>query len=705
MTAQKFLYSLAVSSLAACVFTVPVAAAQGANGGGPTEDAGTLQEVVVTAQKRKQSEMDVPISMAVLNGGQLAQGGLTNLTDLAAVVPSLEITDRGGGGSRYVFLRGLSSIEGSTPLVGTYVDEADVTGFPGLALDLQTNDLKRVEVLRGPQGTLYGVGSAGGVIRFITNDPDLSAFGGELGVSWEDTRGGGQSERVQTVLNAPVVSQQLGLRISAVYDDDGGWINQPALGRRNINDDRLLNVRTKVLWKPTDSTDVRAMAIVYRNRAGAPGTGEDGQGNYAQAFDSPTTPSGTFDYDVFNLTVDQKIGSLNLLSTSTYMDLDREQEDVGYRVPFGSTPDLLYHALFSQSSLAHSFTQELRLTSDTSASFKWLMGAFYRNAGYHENEPNFEFGPIDAPFFFSIDTLQNTRSWALFGNASMAFGRLEAGVGARYFHDQQGATDFIADQQGTATFTNVSPRAFLRYRLGKAAMLYSSISRGFRSGGLIGGLGLQGYAPDTLWTYELGAKGTFFNGRVNTDNAIFYTDYKGVQVDSVYLVDGTLQQYTANAGQAHIKGIDWQVSWRLADPVSLGFAGELIDARFVAINALAASHAVGDPLDDIPKYHYSFWTEYRYKWATGIPGFARIDFTQVGPEQYTNRTVYEGYIGHSDRISMLSGTIGADFGAWTASLYVKNLLNDRGFVDAETNEDIAARARPRTVGIRFDTQF
>ncbi len=665
-----------------------------------------IEEVVVTAQKREQSIRDVPISVAALGGTELKQRRINDFSDLSMAVPSLSIPERGGAGDRFIFLRGMGSIQGSTPLVGIYLDEASVTTFPGASLNLQTYDMARVEVLRGPQGTLYGVGSMGGTIKFITEEPQLDEVGGRADASISHTKGGDPSYRMNGVINVPIIDDELAMRVVGTYVNRGGWMEQPALDRENINDEELAELRTRLRWLAGERLEMNATAIVHRGNSGAPSTGEDDQGNYSQAFSDPTTPSGGHDYELYNLTLDYDLDVAHLLSTTSYVDAERRQREIGYRVPFGLDEASLYHAKFSEDSISKSFTQEVRLSSSGGSAWNWLVGAFYRDAELDSQFDNFRFGPPGQDFVFDVLTNVETRSWAVFGETSYSFNdRLEIGLGLRYFEDRQTAADFVAATEDDANFDAVSPRIFLSYDVNDDIKVYASASEGFRSGGLAGGIGVRPFEPDTVWSYELGSKMSLWQGRLSADVAVFYSEYSDTQVDSINLVGNDLRQYTSNAGDAEIKGIDWEVSLLASENLSLGMGGEVIDTEFVEIRSVSASHAVGDPLDFIPDYHVSLWGQYDAELFDWAESYVRLDYTQKGPSRYGNRTICECFESYSGTINMLNAIVGFSRDDWSLRIFAKNLLNERGYVDAESIEEIAARARPRTVGIELGFGF
>jgi iron complex outermembrane recepter protein len=215
----------------------------------------TLADIVVTAEKRAQRLIDVPSAITALDGDALRRAGIETMLDLSYAVPSLVVQDTGGGYQRY-FIRGIANGNGVTSLVGVYLDEADITNNSNTQLDVRAGDIERVEVLKGPQGTLYGAGSAGGTVRLITHDPDLTQVTASGDLQGYSTRYGAPSEEASGVFNVPLVDDVLGLRFAGTYGNLGGWIDQPAAGLNNINNQELWDVRIKM--------PLRRLAVLFR---------------------------------------------------------------------------------------------------------------------------------------------------------------------------------------------------------------------------------------------------------------------------------------------------------------------------------------------------------------------------------------------------------------------------------------------------------
>jgi iron complex outermembrane recepter protein len=678
-----------------------------------------LTEIIVTAQKREERLIDVPISISVLTEEALRERNVVDLGDLAFAVPGLGV-ENSSGNIRRIFMRGVSNIAGgNSALIGMYLDEADVTSTPFNQLDLRTYDLDRVEVLRGPQGTLYGEGAAGGTIRFITKKPDLNQFSFDAGVTAMFTEDGAPSQRIDEVLNLPVIDNVLAFRIAGEFDHEGGWINQPAADQSNINSQNMSDVRIKGLWQPSADLTVNAMAIIHRNDTGVDG-GEDAHGNYTQVFNLATTPHATDDYDVGNITVAYEMPSVRILNTTSYIDQNWVRKDSGN--PFQETPPGTPLSDFYAPEIADfnkTYTNELRLNSIGPGAWQWTVGAFYRHAEISMNYPSIYFGtpgppgtPLPAPSPNFSDNLM--QSWSLFADTSYKFAdRLTLGVGARYFKDNQEYTSGPPPATETGRFNSTDPRIYLEYKLTEDANIYASGAKGFRSGGF------NSYPPDaptfgpeSVWTYEFGTKFLALDKRLSVNGDIFYSNYKDYQTQGIPPPPAAPLDITTNGGSAKIKGVEWGIDWKPLDLWTLSFSGDYVDSYFYEINAVpfapgapSANYNVGDSLDYFPKYMYTVSVQRNFSLA-GRAGYARLDFDQQGRSTDRMRSVGPWYLSQSDVIHTLNVNSNLQ---WSESLslgvFAQNLLNDRGYVNAGDYPQDAARAQPLTVGFRFNVSF
>ena len=664
--------------------------------------------IIVTAQKREQSIRDVPMSVVAFGEDDLSARLITDLTDLGSNTPGL-IVQASGDFERRIYLRGVANTFGSQSQIGMYLDEVALGGgAPRHQLNLRAYDLERVEVLRGPQGTLYGQGSMGGTIKFVTKNPVLDTFqaGADLAVAF--TEDGSPTQTVQGMLNVPLVEDTLGLRVAGTFEHRGGWIDRPDIGSEDYNDGDLTQVRAKLLWEPVEGLSVTPMLVIHRND-GAPNLGEDENGDFFQAFSAPGDPTTQDDFEIYNLTATYDIGSVQVLSSTSYIDIEKSTSNFGSTfATFGL--DTLYEEF---STPAEIFSQELRLSSAGDGPLSWTVGAFYQDV---ETEGVFSFisGPPAASLsqFVLADTTER-QSWAVFGDLAYALtDRLEIGGGVRYFEDEQSRIDFPtlvggvptgpALMQDDGNFDSVDPRAYLRYAVTDDVNLYASASKGFRSGGY-NRLGQPTYDSESLWTYEIGAKSSLFNGALTSDIALFYTEYDDYQVRGNVLFNGVPIGIISNAGEAEIKGVDWAFLWTLSDAFSFEFNGNYVDTEFVSVNATNTINIVGDRLPDVPEYHITIAGNYDFQFD-GKPGYARLDYSQTGPSESFDRRL--GIFGESDEINMLNFHLSWD---WSENLslgvFGRNLLDDRDLVNASEELGLAFRSRPRTLGFEISADF
>ena len=673
------------------------------DGNDAATDQRQLDEIIVTAQKREQRLIDVPMSVAAISGDELSAKGINSFAELALTVPGLSAQDTGSN-QRRITIRGVGNTFGVASLVGVYVDELSVTSFSDSQLDIKLYDLDRVEVLRGPQGTLYGEGSAGGTIRYITKRPDLEQNEGLLGFTLSSTQGGDASHSVEGMVNIPLVEDKLALRLSGVYEDNGGWIDQPREGLSEINDSELLNVRVKALWVPTDDLDVDLFANIHRNETGLPNLGEDEDGNYNQAAISTATPSFDDDYEIYGVTLNYDFGWAALVSASSYVSGDKEGDSLGRPQPFlpPPAPDLeIFNNLISYE--AEVFTQEIRLSSVGADSLDWSVGAFYRDSDL-ESIIDFEIynfpGVPVIPQYSLRDN--SSQSWAAFGNVSYTVGDYELGAGIRYFEDDREFYDGSTNQEDT--FDSVNPRIYAKYALNDDANIYFNIAKGFRSGGF-NSLDEPSYDSESIWSYEVGTKIALMDGRMDIELAAFYSDYEDIQVVGFLPPPKDLLNITSNLGEATIKGFDWLVSFQATEKIIVGFSGEIVDTEVGEVLISEGSHAEGDQLDLVPEYSFSAWADYRFQWSETMPGYARLDYSEQGRSETRNRGLGPQLYSESDVIEMLNASVNLTNEGWLLTVFAKNILNDRGVITPLQASGLSPRSRPRTFGVEATYSF
>lgn len=678
-----------------------------------------IEEVVVTAQKREQQVIDVPMSVTAIGGGTLENLGINNALELSYRVPSLVVQESMPGKQLYT-LRGVGNTFGVSPLVGVYLDEVDVTSTGPAQLDMKLYDLARVEVLRGPQGTLWGAGSVGGTLRFITHAPDLTRFTTKAEVSSFGTKRGAGSQEAKGAINVPLVSDVLGLRFAGTYQNWGGWIDHPAAGRKDINDNELINFRTRALWRPTERLEVNATAIVHRNEGGGKNI-VNMMPLHESLFRSFIDPMAATpfedDYEHFNLSMNYDFGPVTLVSATGYTQSDNYNVDtrslalVNNIFP-GVPGSNILNTFGGNRSQADVFTQELRLTSSLDSPFKWTAGAFYRDEQVESSARNFQsIGSVVTASNVPSASIGKNDSRAVFGDASYALSdRWTFGAGARYFEEDRYLADRLGPARSSGSFHDFSPRVYMSFAATSDINLYVNVAQGFRSGGfnpsaVVAAGGPATYDPEQVLSYELGSKMLLAGGRLYAELAVFYSDYTDMQ--AVGFLPGVPANSTSNIGEAEIRGVEWSFLWSVTDALRLAFSGSLIDSEVVELRATATSHRVGDPLDQVADHGFSISADYDFHWGASAPGFVRLGYNEQGPFKFTSRaTGLVNPIGVSDTLSFLYANVGATFGNTTLEVFGRNLLDESGSSSASGQCcNIAAQPRPAQVGVRVAYDF
>jgi iron complex outermembrane receptor protein len=662
-------------------------------------DAATLDEITVTAEKRTQRLIDVPSGITALSADELQRAGIETMLQLSYAVPSLVVQDSGGGYQTY-FIRGIANSNGSTSLVGVYLDEADITNNSNTQLDVRAGDIDRVEVLKGPQGTLYGAGSAGGTVRLITHDPDLAQFSASGDLQTYATRFGAPSEEVSAVLNVPLVDNTLGLRIAGTYGNLGGWIDQPAAGLNNINNQELWDIRAKLLWTPTTESSVKATAELHRDHGGGGDASSDANYNLTLAVDPTAHTPFSSDFDIYNLTATYEFPSVNLLSSSSYMNSDTSGVlPLVYAVAQPPTP--LFQFLNNPDTRNDwSFSEELRLSSREAAPFHWVAGAFFKNQVLDYGSQYEYSGAGGPPGTGVVIDNEGSKSTSVFADGGYALTeQFELGAGLRDFHDNRTEYDGVLFRSGS--FHSLDPRLYASYAVTKDIHFYADVADGFRSGGFNGGYGLPEttYAPEKVRSYEAGTRMSLLDKRLSVDVSLFFSKYEEIQIFA-NTPNGVGE--LLNGGDAHVRGVDWSFDWQATEHLALELNGTVTRSALVSLLPGVTVAIVGDPVDNTTDYTGRLSGTYAFDLAANCPAFARIDYALVGPSHATDRS--EGgppILYQTDVIRMLNARIGLRRSGWSVELFATNLLNANGVQDTGGAYDAGARPRPRTVGIEI----
>jgi outer membrane receptor protein involved in Fe transport len=544
--------SRVTSSLAVLIGTVLAAASTAAettaSSPSPAANSG-LEEIVVTAEKRSSTIQDTAISISALSGEQLRQQGISGITGIVQSIPGISMRTSGPGQTE-LEIRGLSSSGGASPTVGFYLDDYPLTA-PAAALvgkvviDPDLFDLNRVEVLRGPQGTLYGSGSMGGTVKLLPNEPKLNAFGGEVEAFGSGTSGGGFNRGGNLMLNIPLIDDRVAMRIVATDKFRDGWITRfvepnfppptnpelcaggwPGCIRGNVNAaavsqstprinwERLQGGRVELLAQPTDALKINATAIYQKIT----------QGGYDEYDLPPGIPNARFqpnnsnepisdEFKLYGLTVNYDLSFAQLTSaTAYYSRVESQTQDTSEAIYsllplYGAASAQFYPSPFSEIDTTHQFSEELRLASTDKGAFQWIGGAFFSRfeSIFAENNDSIpvvsgipgQLAVNPNGILYQAHNPYHINQYAIFGEGTYAFAdKWKVTAGARWYKfdsraDEETTGFFATSGSATPLFSTfketnsgVNPKVTLSYEQNHDLTVYETIARGFRPGGI-----------------------------------------------------------------------------------------------------------------------------------------------------------------------------------------------------------------------------
>ena len=573
-------------------------------------EASTLDEVVVTAQKVSQSVIDVPLSISVLGGDDLERSQSLNIQDYVKLVPGLQLTQAQPGFGRLV-LRGINA-GGTASTVGVYVDETTFGSSSGLANgailagDFDTFDVARVEVLRGPQGTVYGASSLGGVLKYVTNEPTTDAFEGRVRGTIENVDGGDMAWSGAGMVNVPV-SDSVAIRASGFYRNVGGFIDSIGTGGSdvadNINSSTVSGGRASMLIAPSETFSLQLTAMIQdiENEASS-GVDSDyttGETLYGSLTQSQFIPElADVSYRVYNATATWDLGFGDLTSATSYGSNTQEfRSDVTTLYSpllefFFGIPNEAY---IGQTTRVKRFSQELRLSSNGNEKVDWLVGAYYNDEEglidqlVHAVDPGTLTDNDGFPPLGDIQLDSNYKELAAFANVTIKFTpSFDLTLGGRYSqNDQDMHQEGEGALVGSVTIDNESSEEVFTYsvapkfKFNDNLALYARVAKGFRPGGP-NVIAFNSppeipttYESDTTLNYELGLKGENEARTFAFDVSAFHINWDDIQL----LTQVENVAVNTNAGSAESDGVEVSLMFLPVERLKLSLTGAYTDAK------------------------------------------------------------------------------------------------------------------------------
>lgn len=530
--------------------------------------------IIVTAQKRPQILRDVPLSVSVLSFAPLARSRTPSSRDISLDLEGLAMTNMGPGRNRQ-FIRGVadSPFNGlSQSTVAVQVDEARVT-FNAPDPDLRLIDVERVELLKGPQGPLYGSGALGGIYHIVTRKPDFDGVSGSVRLSAEAVQHGQPGTGAEGVLNLPLVDDRLAVRAVGYRFVDGGWIRNSG-AKRGGNSAETAGLRLAIRWRPADgwTVDARFALQDINSRDSQYVTASDDTLRRGNSFAEPTDN----DFKLWHGSIRGAIGALELTSATSYVDhgFDYILDASSAAAAFGLTAPLRFEDQRHYSI----FNQELRLAS--SGPDHWLVGLSYLKAMTRGGAQLMDDSHSDTGR--TVETYdRHVIEYAAFGEGTLRIvDRLDLTLGARLFRSiaQDGSGDDPAIGRVRVSKTILSPSASLSLDLGGRGLLYLRYARAMRPGGLAPAdmAASRQFDADELSTVDLGVRRSSHDGRFSLSASLYHTRWDEIQSD--YLLANGLVS-TRNAGRGAIIGGEITTEWTIGDGFTLSAGGSAQSAR------------------------------------------------------------------------------------------------------------------------------
>jgi len=700
----------------------------------------TLAPVTVTAAKRKQNARDVTSSISVVGHQQLENQHVTSLVDLAGSLPGVQIDSGGTPGQTSISMRGISSLDVGS-VVGTYIDDSPLGSSSSFAaasryqLDLLPYDVDRIEVLRGPQGTLYGASTMGGLLKYVMKEPDLDNLYGSIGSGVSTTSGAsGAGWDGRAMINVPLIKDKLAFSASVSQNDTPGWVDNAVTGQTDVNHVTQKSSRFALFWMPTSDVSVKVQAIHQSINASDTGV----------ILLDPTTEQPIYGINKTGTVIAQPFSNnLNFYSATLNWDLhamDFTSATSFSRTDRTSTVDdtAVYGPVFNeygfqggvsplelQENLSK-FTQEFRLASKPGGQVEWLAGAFFT----HESSNNLQLlgakaadgSPLpELDPLLNVDLPTSYTEAALFGDLTYKFtDRFDVTGGLRYAKNWQtysygisgigAGLEGLSDSSGSSSEGSTTWMFSPRYRLTDNSMVYFRAATGYRPGSP--NLPLPGVPAvvhsDTLTSYELGWKSLLLDKRLSVDMAVYDINWKNIQLNN-YTPTGVA--YLANGGTAKSQGAEVSLAYLPIRNLKLGLNAAYTDSRLTQ-DAPSLGGKSGDSLPNIPKVTWSYTTDYSFPLPWDLTGHAGGDYRWTGARwssfSSSSTNWREGSYGVLDLYANVTAR------TWTLRLYAKNLNNQHpllnvGYLQNAATGQIAVldatSLQPRTIGVELDTQF
>ncbi len=685
-------------------------------------------EIIVTAQKREERLQEVPVPVTVLSAQSLATNNLTRIQDYYARVPGLNFST-GYRGDPYVVIRGVTTTGAANPTVGFVVDDvpfgsSSFIGGGASAPDIDPSDLERVEILRGPQGTLYGASSIGGLIKYVTVKPTTRELSGQItaGLSTVDASDE-LGFAVRGSVNVPL-NEKLAVRASGFFRRDPGYIDDPVNGIKDTNRRDVGGGRAALLWQASDELSVTLSALVQRQDADGAFFSDPALGDLKR---SAVRGTGGYQKDIasYAAAIEWSAGKASVTSITSY-GINRVNISNDLSLFYSTQANTNFGVRgveFVERNRTDKFTQELRVALPLSDRITWRVGGFYTNEDTDYEQQYFAEDPaVGTPVGQLLYTsFPSTFSeYAIFSDMLIGFGeRFDVQLGGRYSVNRQSYSQIetgplvpgeviqaaIRSKDDSFTYLVVP-----RFRVSPDFMIYGRFASGYRPGGP--NLGARRYGlpltvdADTTQNYELGVKGNLAGRALSYEASIYRIDWKDVQVS--FRDPITAFSFLTNAGRARITGAEASVTAKPWRGMTVVMSAAYTDAE-LAENLPPGSSIgglEGDRLPNSPKFAGSISADQTFplsdEMMLSIGGTVSHIGDRTGVFRANRvRQIYPDY-------TTVDLRAGVEYATWKANLFVNNVTNRRGVLSGgigNIHPTLFNYIQPRTIGLSITKSF
>ena len=754
----RFMASVSVVSLIAMGAPAIAQEAQSTDSSETATEEVSLQErIVVTATRREQNLQDVPLAVTAWQQDVLSEKGIVSYDGLARETPGI-VLNQPTANFNTITTRGIATngyganLQAATAI---YINELPISSNGNSTiLDPTLYDVERVEVLRGPQGTLFGANSLSGAVRILTKSPNPDEFEASALVDYGLTDGDAFRQRYNGMINVPLIEDELALRVVGFYRDEDGWVDNLGTGIEGANSLEATGGRAHLLWEPTSNFDIGLLVIHEDNNPADSGLTNPDRGEFIRFTERPDLFQS--DFTSYNLTANWEMDWATLTSSSTYSNVDGL-----FIVDLAGTFNQAIPFALDAVGSDENFVQEVRLVSADGGDWDWTVGGFHFNkrrdidyeyrssieflqarnltglpdeyyqvrAGYFDAIESAAFGELTYRFseqFWVTGGLRYTES-------SIQSFTLPGGYNSNYLAVALGGFTDVelnvfpieAEEGQKVEAENISYKVSASWKPMENLTTYATISTGFRSpvaNARAGSVSIadpddlvipNGAESDELTNYEVGLKGTFFNGKLTSNLSAYYILWEDIQVQANRLSDQV--QFATNIGEAVSQGLEFEVGYYPGNGFSLFVNGSLNDTEITELTPEEAAISGAELGLQLAMPNFQGAATARYDFDIGemdafVAGTASYvgDFPGMLPNVPGQPNVPSPTFDYTDAHTVFNAQLGVSKDNWKVTGYVENLFDDSSvtYVHPESFVDARyARVRPRTVGVRLSLEY